>query len=158
MPQLDANEAKQVDEAESGQTLIEDGIYEMVLTACTDKDKDGNILSTENAGPYWSWEYTFPEDAERYKKRKVWDKTWRSEESKWKMNQVFSAFGVPSTTNTDDLVAKGARVLVEINTYVIQKGPKAGEARNGVKTILPLAGAKPAAAGKSAPASKPENF
>lgn len=158
MPQLNPDQAKQATEAESGSVLIEDGIYEMVLTACTALDKDGNPLATENAGPYWSWEYTFPEDAPKYKKRKVWDKTWLTEESAWKMNQVFTAFGVPTSTDTDDLVAKGARALVEINSYTIQKGPKTGEERNGVKQVLPLAGAKPAAAGKSTPAKSPDNF
>ncbi len=156
MPKLDDEAAKRVEETESSSALIEDGIYEMVLTAVTATDKEGQPLKTD-AGPYWSWEYTMPEDAERYKKRKVWDKTWLTEAADWKMQQVFAAFGVPTTTDTDELVEKAARVLVEINSYTIQKGPKAGEERNGVKQVLPLAGSTPAPAGKSK-AAKADNF
>ncbi len=156
MPKLDDDAAKKVSEAESGSALMEEGIYEMVLTACTAADKEGQPLKTD-AGPYWSWEYTVPEDAERYAKRKVWDKTWLTDASAWKLQQVFEAFGVPTSTDTDELVKKSARVLVEVNTYSIQKGPKAGEVRNGVKQVLPLAGATAAPAGKSKSA-KAENF
>ncbi len=139
MPKLDGKAAEQVNQAESGATLIEEGTYEMVLTAVTATGKDNKPLVGPN-GPYWKWELTFPEDAPRYAKRKQWVNTSLSESAAWKMKEHFDAFGVSADTDTDDLVAAGARCLVVIGTQTIQEGAQAGEVRNNPTKLLPLDG------------------
>lgn len=146
MPKLDSTVAEQVNQAESGSALIEDGLYEMVLEAVDATDKNGEPL-TGKQGPYWKWTFVFPEDAARYAKRKQWVNTSLSADSAWKMKEHFDAFGVPADTDTDDLV--GRHVLVEIGSRVITQGDKAGDTVNTVKKILPVDGVTPAAGGKA---------
>lgn len=146
MPKLDSNVAAEVDKAESGNALIEEGEYEMVLTAVSAQDKQGKPLMGPK-GAYWNWEYTMPEDAERYKKFKVWDITSLSDVAFWKLKQVYDAFGVGADVDTDDLIGK--RVTVKVVHRSIQSGARAGDIVAGVGEVKPLAGtAKGAGAGK----------
>lgn len=143
MPKLEGNVAEQVNSAESGSVLIEDGIYLMTLEAVESDGKDGQPLSGK-AGPYWKWTLVFPADAERYAKRKQWVNTSLSADSAWKLKEHFDAFGVPADTDTDDLIGK--QCMVQIGSRTITQGDRAGDEVNTVIKLLPVDGAKPAAA------------
>lgn len=148
MPKLDGNVAEQVDKAESGTQLIEEGLYEMVLIEVAATGKDGQPL-VGKAGPYWSWTFAFPEDAERYAKRRAWRITSLSPDSAWVMKQMFDAFGVPADTDTDELIGK--RAMVEIGHRTVTQGDNAGDIKETVKKVLPLDGVQaPSANGKAA--------
>ena len=157
MPKLDDNTADAV-RNDDGSNLIQEGVYEMILTAVSATDSKGEPLVGSN-GPAWSWEFTMPEDAERYAKRKVWAYT--ALEAAWLLKRYFDAFGVGPDTDTDDLI--GRRVLVEVSTYTRKSGEKTGEIANSVKSLLPLDGAM-AGAGAAASsngkgkAAKPDLF
>lgn len=154
MPKLDDNAAKTVADAESTGGLMEEGIYEMVLTEVTAEGKDGQPL-VGPSGPYWNWTFTIPEDAPRYAKWNQWMITSLSEKAAWKLKEVFAAFGVTPDTDTDDLIGK--RVRVEVGTRTIQKGERAGEVANQVRSIMPLDGdAAPAAGTKGKGKGKTE--
>lgn len=146
MPKLDSGAAEQVNQAESGSALIEDGVYRMRLEAVEATGKDGKPL-TGNAGPYWKWTLVFPEDAERYAKRKQWVNTSLSADSAWKMKEHFDAFGVPADTDTDELI--GRECLVDIGNRTITQGDKAGDVVNTVKKLMPLDGVTVGGAGKA---------
>lgn len=135
MPKLDSDAAKRVEDAESSGGLMEEGLYEMVLTEVTATGKDGKPLSGP-AGPYWKWEFTVPEDAPRYPKWKQWVNTSLSEQAAWKLKEVFEAFGRTPDTDTDELI--GQRVRVEVGTRTIQQGERTGEVANQVRSVLPL--------------------
>ncbi len=145
MPKLESKVAEQVNSAESGSALIEEGTYEMVLIAVESTGKDGKPL-VGAAGPYWKWTLAFPEDAERYAKRRQWVNTSLSADSAWKMKEHFDAFGVSADTDTDDLIGK--KCLVQIGSRVITQGNMSGETVNTVKKLLPLDGVSPAGESK----------
>ena len=147
MPKLDSTVAEQVNQAESGSALIEEGMYEMVLISVEATGKDGKPL-VGSAGPYWKWALAFPEDAERYAKRRQWVNTSLSADSAWKMKEHFDAFGVSADTDTDDLVGK--RCLVHIGSRIITSGDKAGDTVNTVKKLAPLDGVSAGASAKGA--------
>ncbi len=147
MPKLDGNVAEQVDKAESGSALIEEGTYEMVLEAVEATGRDGKPL-VGAAGPYWKWTFVFAPDAARYAKRKQWVNTSLSADSAWKLKEHFDAFGVGADADTDDLVGK--KCLVVIGTRTITQGDKAGDVVNTVKKLMPLDGVAAPAKGKGA--------
>lgn len=152
MPKLDSNVAEQVNQAESGSSLIEEGLYQMVLVEVSATNKQGEPLQGK-AGPYWSWTLAFAEDAPRYAKRRLWAITSLSADAAWKMKEHFDAFGVPADTDTDDLI--GRTCLVEVGTRTITQGEKAGEVTNTVKKLLPVDGVTtPVSKGTNAKAKK----
>lgn len=130
MPRLDENAANRVNEAEESSGIMDEGIYEMILTKVETASGD--------KGTYWKWTFKVPEDAPKYPKWNQWLNTSLSEASAWRLKEVFKAFGVTPDTDTDDLI--GQRVRVEVGTTIIQKGPRTGEAGNQVKKVLPLSG------------------
>jgi hypothetical protein len=134
VPKLNDDVANQVNEAESTGGVMEEGIYEMYLKQVDDQ-KDGKPLMGEK-GPYWNWTFVVPEDAERYKNWNQWLITSLSESAAFKLKEVFAAFGVSPDTDTDELIGK--RVRVEVGVRTIQKGARAGEVANQVKTVYPL--------------------
>lgn len=146
MPKLDESVASTVDQAESGTQLIEEGLYEMVLIEVAATGKDGQPL-VGKAGPYWSWTFAFPEDAERYAKRRAWRITSLSPDSAWVMKQMFDAFGVPADTDTDELIGK--RASVEIGHRTVTQGDNAGDVKETVKKVLPLDGVSAPSNGKA---------
>lgn len=155
MPKLNGTVAEQVNSAESGSALIEEGTYEMVLIEVAATGQDGKPL-VGAAGPYWKWTLAFPEDAPRYAKRRQWVNTSLSADSAWKMKEHFDAFGVPADTDTDDLI--GRHCLVHIGTRRIansNKPEKIGDTVNTVKKLMPLDGvANKAAKGDGSKAKK----
>jgi hypothetical protein len=66
---------------------------------------------------------------------KTFDNLSLSPDASWKFKQFFDAFGVPSDTDTDDLI--GRLVVHRIGTTTIQKGSRAGEQTDSVEEWLP---------------------
>lgn len=156
MPKLDDGTAEAV-RNDDGTNLMQEGVYEMILTAVSATNKDGEPLTGAN-GPAWSWEFTVPDDAAKYAKRKIWAYTAHAQA--WLLKKYFDAFGVSPDTDTDDLI--GRRVLVEVTTYTVKSGDNVGDIRNGVKSLLPLdgvmAGAGAAAGSNGKGKVKPDLF
>ena len=86
-------------------------------------------------GIYWSWSYEVAEEGE-FKGRKLWDNTSLSEKARWRLGVVFTAFGVPADTDTDELI--GHEVAIIVGQQVIQAGKRQGETGNVVEKIVEL--------------------
>jgi hypothetical protein len=120
---LTDEEAKQVDESTN---VIDEGIHEMVL-----------IEVKEGEGPkgrYIRWVFAIPEDAERWRNMRASTVISRASEG-WqnRIKRMFKAFGVPSDTDTDDILGQRVRVKLGTNLYE-------GELQNNVKGVYPLEG------------------
>lgn len=129
MPKLDETAATKVAETEEGSSVMEEGIYEMMLVSV--EEKPGT-----DKGPYWNWTFQVPEDAAKYPKWRQWLITSLSEASAWRLKEVFKAFGVEPDTDTDELI--GQRVRVQVGVRTIQGGARTGEIGNQVKKVMPL--------------------
>ena len=131
MAKLNKNLAKQAtDKAEDwkdGFQPVEPGLY---LAKLTKVDTDG----MGPAGPYWTWEYESLEVGEQPGGRKFWDNTSLSDKAIGRLGKVFEAFGVPATTDTDDLI--GNVVCLDITIDTIRKGDRTGEQTNRVRSVL----------------------
>lgn len=138
MPQLSADVAQKAAEAESLDfELVPEGVYEVLL-------KEDVSVQDGPKGPYWQWIFAIPSDAAEYANRQFWVNTSLGENALWKLNEVFTAFGVPTSTNTEDLV--GRRVQLTVVQKIAEKGKKAGELVNEVRQVLPLSEISPSAA------------
>lgn len=80
--------------------------------------------------PYWSWKYE-----EVSSKHWVWDNTSLSERAIGRLGKVFEAYGVPSDTDTDDLI--GQLVNLELGVYTIPSGNRAGQLSNNIRSVAP---------------------
>jgi hypothetical protein len=127
MPKLSTKKAKSVGKAKSEFTLLPNGIYEFKLERVN--------TGEGQAGPYWEWVLRIPEGHEHYPRR-LSHFTSLSEESEFKMNETFAAFGVSTDTDTDDLL--GSHVMAEVVQRTIQKGERTGEIANSINKLLPL--------------------
>lgn len=85
------------------------------------------------AGPYWSWEYEILDG--EFMDRRLWNNTTLAENAQFGLKQTFDAFGVPTDTDTDELLGKVVRLSVSQRT--IQKGPRTGELSNNVDRVMP---------------------
>lgn len=148
MPKLTNDMAKAVEEAESGDfEAIPEDIYEAVL--------DGEVEANDGPkGLYWKW--TFKVTTEGYDGRKLFLNTSLNEGARWKLKEVFEAFGMPTDTDTDDLIGKP--VKLQVVQRIIGAGNRKGEIGNEIRQVLPLeqatvtpgaAGDKPKKKGKS---------
>jgi hypothetical protein len=148
MAKLPSDVAKSAAEAEDGYSLIEEGDYVVELLE-VQTEKNGQPM-TGAAGPYWTWVFQIPEDADRYKKRRFWRIISLSERAFPMLKAAFTAFGVSTDTDTDELIGK--RCLAHVGVKMIEQGAKAGEKDNEIQRLMPLDGDKPKAAkGKDAP-------
>lgn len=138
MPKLQDDVASKVDQAEDGFLPVEEGIYILSLKADVDV-KDGD------AGPYWRWTFEVPEthpDADGVEQpqekagRRFWTNTSLSAQAFFKLKETFAAFGVPTNTDTEDLV--GRRVKAHIIIKTIQGGQRKGELGNEISKLYPL--------------------
>lgn len=154
MPALPKDVAKQVAELEDGFAIMEDDTYELELVSVI-SEKQGKPLAGA-AGPYWTWEFIIPKDAERYVGRKFWVNTSLSERAFFKMKEHFEAFGAPTDTNTDELI--GRRCLGVVGSYVQQEGKGAGDTKNQIEKLLPAEGTQTAPKSKGKDAAKPDMF
>ena len=132
MPKLNQTKAAAVEEAGGGDfEALEEDIYFLKLCECKVAEKEGP------SGPYWIWEFEIPEDYENAGRR-FWMNTSLSEKALWKLNETFSAFGVPADTDTDELV--GSLVQGYVTQVVQQKGKNAGKLVNQLETLSPFEG------------------
>lgn len=147
MPQLNADKAAAVEKAEGGNfEPIPENVYVLYLAQEVEV-KDGA------KGPYWKW--TFKVDGETagqepHAGRQLWTNTSLAENAEWKLNEVFAAFGVPTTTHTDELIGKKVKAMVVQRP--IEQGQRKGQMSNEIRELLPLSDATPAD-GAAAPAA-----
>lgn len=126
LPTKAAEAAKQAGQGSSREPLDE-GTYEFRLTAVNAK----NAASSGN--PMWVWELECVD--EPYVGRKQWVNTVLTEKAMWKVAEMFTAFGYPTDTDTDELI--GLTCMAEISQRVIESGAKAGQTGNNVDRCFP---------------------
>lgn len=128
MPKLNNDTAAKVDSAESGIDPVEEGIYVLRL-------REDVTVREGQAGPYWAWTFEIPEGQEKAGRR-FFHNTSLSEQAFFKLKETFEAFGVPTNTDTEDLVGKTVKAHIIIKT--IQKGQRQGELGNEIKSLHPI--------------------
>lgn len=125
MPQLPAAIAGQVNDAENPFGLMEPHVARAILT---------KVEVGEGAkGPYWKWLFKTTGDSQ-YPNRNITHITSLSAAAAYGLKETFDAFGVPTTTDTDELI--GETVRLKISQRTISKGPRAGELDNNVRGVL----------------------
>jgi hypothetical protein len=129
MPQLNDTLAQKVADAEDGFKLLDPGIYRLTLIEV--EVKEGK------KGPYWSWRFDVTE-GEPNAGRRFYENTSLSEAAFFRLKSVFAAFGVPTGTDTEELIGRQLRGVVGHET--IGDGPKMGELRNSLDQLLPKDG------------------
>lgn len=132
MPKLPDDVAAEVAEEEVASfEALPEGIY---LASLADVEvKPGNVAD------YWSWRFTdlvlMDTDPPTPYPGSAWINTSLSENAKWKMKEVFDAFGVAPDTDTDELL--GEPVRLAITQRVIEKGARVGEIGTNVDRVMP---------------------
>lgn len=145
MPKLAKTVATRVNKAEAKDfTAFEAGPCVLRLRAVS-AERDGKPLIGQDSGePYWSWEFEVvsPEKALtavkpgdepvmiNIKGRRLWMITSLGESSDWKMKETFAAFGVPPTTDTDEII--GEMVRGAVGCEIQSKGQRKGEFQNTI--------------------------
>lgn len=133
MPKLGKDLAEKVENAEDGFKPIEEGVYILQLTEDVE-------VKTGAKGPYWRWVFEIPEKHEdqelAHAGRKFFLNTSLSEAAFFKLKELFGAFGVPTDSETEDLV--GRRIKGHITVRTIQAGDRKGELTNDVSKTFPL--------------------
>lgn len=125
MPKLNSERAELAAQTEtSSYEPIPEGMYLAKLREVTSHEG--------RTAPYWRWEYEIMDQP--YVGRRMWDNTSLSDRALWRLKLVFEAFGVPTDTDTDELVAK--MVALNIGTEVQEQGAGAGQLRNVVRDVL----------------------
>ncbi len=126
MPALPRAKAKSVAQAESKgpSALLELGVYPGKLIDVT--------VVAGKAASQWNtqWEVRF--EGAKYT---LWERISLSEAAEWKMKEFFEAFGVPPTTNTDELL--GETIDLQVGVETIQAGKRKGEETNSIEAFLP---------------------
>jgi hypothetical protein len=130
MPKLPANIGAEADKAasEDGPAPVPAGQYVGKLLEVKVSDKPG-----PSGSHYWTWEYQVMDDG--YTGKKLRHITSLSEKARFSVGGAFAAFGVPSDTDTDELI--GQRVLLVVSQTPIQSGPREGQLSNRVDYTLP---------------------
>lgn len=94
----------------------------------------GRLLEVEQRegrqADYWSWKYE-----EVHSHKWLWDNTSLSEKAIGRLGKVFEAYGVPSDTDTDELI--GTLVNLEVGTYTIASGQRQGQLANNIRSVQP---------------------
>ena len=130
MPQLSKQKAKSVDDAETTSfEALAEGLYLGTLEE-VDDSKEGP------SGSYWSWRFSDLVNVETDEKApgSLWVNTSMVEAAEWKLKEVFDAFGVKTTTDTDTLLGQQAQLVVE--QRIIEKGARMGEVGNNVVRVM----------------------
>lgn len=133
MPKLDDKKAAAVDQAEDGFKPVPEGVY--VLQLMEDVDvKEGA------KGTYWRWTFEVPKEHEgeelEHGGRRFWTNTSLSDSAYFKLKETFGAFGVPTNTDTAELVGRKVKALVV--QKVIDGGQRKGEIGNEISKLFPL--------------------
>ena len=110
MAQLGSELSAKVDAAVDPTGLIDEGIY---LARLNDKVKvwDGKTVT-------WAWPFVIEAEAngaaQKFAGRKIDHKTWISDAAFFRLKATFDAFGVPSSTDTDELIGKQVRLKITV--------------------------------------------
>jgi len=149
MPKLNTATAQKVAEAEDGFKPVPDGVYVVELR------EDVEVKESQSGkGPYWEWVFEIPEEHDgkelEYAGRKFWHRTSLSDVAYFKLKETFAAFGVPTDTDTEDLVKR--RVKVVVMTEIAQGGKNKGKEQSVIDQLLPLNADDPAVEAPSASA------
>lgn len=150
MPRLDDQTAERVqvgaESASSGEREpLPEGFYKVILREVKvnilEKSKEPKLVGC----PRWVWEFEIPEGEENAGRR-FWlslilpaDNGYQHADFMLsKFANPFDAYGVPTNTDTNDLVGK------PVKAYVVQRaisaGPNEGKLRNEVEELLPWDG------------------
>lgn len=135
MPRLPADLAESADEAaqSSGDFQpLEFGVYTARLSKCdAGRTRDGKKAM-------WKLEFDqiFDLDGEKCSGR-LWSNITLEESVNWKIAQFFGAFGVPTTTDTDDLI--NTRIRLEVSKRPQTVGKNAGKEVNDIDRFSSLA-------------------
>lgn len=133
MPKLAKKMAEATAQAEGLNTeLAPEGIYTVVLKSVETKE------GKDSKQPYWLWTFEVPDDSELHEEqqgKRFWLNTSLQKNALWKLNEVFTAFGVDPDTDTDTLIGEPVRLVV--SQRPIGAGPKMGEMSNQVENVLP---------------------
>lgn len=127
MPKLGGEKAQAVKKAgeEAGdQQLLQPGVYEVKLTTVKSQ-------KSQAGDPMWVWHF---KTVKPLKNVGIREFTSLSEESLWKLAQVFGAFGVEPDTDTDELL--GDKIKVEIDIEIAQRGKLKGKEVNTITRWL----------------------
>lgn len=132
MPKLKKNLADKVAAAEAAQSggfLLPEGRYAARLL---------EVESREGAkGTYWSWVLGDLHDTEGNSHAgKQWHNTSLSEAAFGFLKATFEAFGYTTDSDTDEMI--GEWVTLHLVQEQINRGPRAGEMTNRVRSILPF--------------------
>lgn len=128
MPKLDKKTAGAVNESSSSFEPLEAGVYYLRL-----RDVDGSREGP--SGPYWSWEFdVIQSTTESNPSGRLWNNTSLSEAAQFKMKETFDAFGVPTDTDTDELIGECVKAVVSVRT--IQQGARKGELSNQIDRLV----------------------
>lgn len=126
IPKLTTATAEKVDEAESNFEPVPEDVYVAALV---------DVEVKEGAkGTYWKWTFKIAEGD--FKGRQQWTNTSLNENALWKLREVFEAFGVPTDSDTDDLV--GNQVKLYVVQEPIEQGSRKGQMGNQIRTVMPL--------------------
>lgn len=128
MPKLNSEVASKVENAEDGFKPVDEGVYTLRLLEDVDVKEGAK-------GPYWKWTFEIPEGLP-LAGRRFYTNTSLSDAAYFKLKETFAAFGVPTDTDTEDLVGQKVKALVTITT--IQQGARKGELSNEISKLLPL--------------------
>lgn len=151
MPKLPKKVAEKVDETEA-QTFeaLPEGTFVATLEAVTTHDGKARAEDPEDVEqfgegeliPYWKWQFMdligrSGEEVEAGKKYpgKLWVQTSLGKSSRWKVKEVFDAFGYSTDSDTDEMC--GEKVILVVSKGTVQKGPKKGQPSNNVDNLLP---------------------
>lgn len=139
MAKLNKETAQKVTDAEDGFKPIPDGVYIVELREDVD-------VREGDKGTYWSWSFEIPKEHDGkeldHSGRRLWLNTSLSEASYFKLKETFAAFGVPTDTDTEDLVKR--RIKVVVRTEIQQKGKNKGKEQNVIDQLLPIDADDPA--------------
>lgn len=129
MPKLNKTKAKSVNNQEA-QEYAALPVGKVLAKLVEVKVKEGP------KGEYWAWEFDVTNPSE-FAKRKIWTNTSLAENAEWKLNEMFSAFGVPPDTDTDELV--GEVICAYLTQYVIPTGKNKDKIGNQVDSVMAAA-------------------
>lgn len=132
MPKLTKKQAKAVDNSDSEFPLLDAGLYWLVLNKVVEKKGQ--------QAPYWEWEFSIVtnEDGEDLQSAgRIWENTSLSEKAQWRLKSMFDAFGVPTDTDTEDLIGHG--IWANIGQEIQQEGARKGQMVNTFLSAIPAA-------------------
>lgn len=140
MPKLNDDIAKKVEQAEDGFKPVPEGVYILQLMEDVEVREPQNANKNGEKVPYWRWTFEVPKEHEgkelEYSGRRFWTNTSLSDAAYFKLKETFAAFGVPTNTDTEELVGRRVKALITVKT--IQGGQRKGELGNEISKLLPL--------------------